>query len=39
MNPVVFYPHKAVRIDLPKGTEVEFANCFTGRKPLKIELW
>lgn len=39
MNPVVFYPHKAIQVTLPEGTEVEFINCLVGRKCLKTVLW
>ena len=39
MAPVIFYPGTAMRVTLPKGTEVEFLNCYTGTKTLKIKLW
>ena len=39
MTPVVFYPHTARRVTLPKGTVVEFVNCLAGPETLKIVLW
>ena len=39
MAPVIFYPGTALRVTLPKNTEVEFLNCYTGTKTLKISLW
>lgn len=39
MNPVVFRPHTAIRLTVPKGTVLDFINCYTGRKTVKKEIW
>ena len=39
MNPVVFHPRSAIRVTVPKGTVLEFINCYAGRKCVKKEIW
>ncbi|MBQ7952300.1 MAG: phosphotransferase [Alistipes sp.] len=39
MIPVLFRPHSAIRITVPKGTELDFVNCYVGRQTLKKEIW
>ena len=39
MNPVVFHPRSAIRVTVPKGTVLEFVNCYAGRKCVKKEIW
>lgn len=39
MNPVVFHPRKAVRVTVPKGTTLDFINCYAGRQTVKTEIW
>ncbi|MBR7183754.1 MAG: hypothetical protein IKD41_07180 [Alistipes sp.] len=39
MNPVVFYPRKAIRVTVPKGTELDFINCYAGRNTVKTQIW
>lgn len=39
MNPVIFYPRKAIRVTVKKGTELEFINCLGGRKTVKTQIW
>lgn len=39
MNPVVFRPHTAIRLTVPKGTVLDFINCYAGRKTVKKEIW
>ena len=39
MNPVLFRPRTAIRITIPKGTVLDFVNCYAGRKTVKKEIW
>ena len=39
MVPTLFRPHSAIRITVPKGTELDFINCYVGRQTLKKEIW
>lgn len=39
MNPVIFYPRSAVRVTVPKGTVLDFVNCYAGRQTVKMEIW
>ena len=39
MSPVVFRPRSAIRVTVPKGTVLEFTNCYIGRQTLKKEIW
>ena len=39
MSPVVFRPRSAIRVTVPKGTVLEFINCYIGRQTLKKEIW
>lgn len=39
MNPVVLWPHGAIVMTVKQGQEIEFQNCFIGRKTLKMNLW
>lgn len=39
MSPVVFYPRKAIRVTVPKGTELDFINCYAGRNTVKTQIW
>ena len=39
MNPVEFHPRSAIRVTVPKGTVLEFINCYAGRKCVKKEIW
>ena len=36
---VVFYPRTATIVNIPQGTELDFANCLAGRKSVKANLW
>ena len=36
---VVFYPRTATIVNIPQGTELDFANCLAGRKNVKTDLW
>lgn len=37
--PFIFHPRAAVRVTVPKGTVLDFTNCYVGRKTLKKEIW
>lgn len=39
MNPVIFYPRKAIQVVIKPGTELDFINCLAGRKSVKMKLW
>lgn len=39
MSPVVFRPRTAIRVTVPKGTTLDFINCYIGRETLKKEIW
>jgi hypothetical protein len=39
MNPVLFRPRSAIRVTIPKGTVLDFTNCYVGRQTLKKEIW
>jgi hypothetical protein len=39
MNPVLFRPRTAIRITIPKGTVLDFINCYAGRQTVKKEIW
>lgn len=39
MSPVVFPARGAVCITVAKGTELDFINCYAGRKTVKTEIW
>ena len=39
MSPVVFRPRSAIRVTVPKGTVLEFTNCYIGRQTLNKEIW
>lgn len=39
MSPVVFRSRSAIRVTVPKGTVLEFTNCYIGRQTLKKEIW
>ena len=39
MNPVRFRPRKAIRVTVPKGTILDFINCYAGRNTVKKEIW
>lgn len=39
MNPVIFYPHTARMVTLPKGKKISFENCYIGRKKLETSIW
>ncbi|MBQ7855819.1 MAG: hypothetical protein IJ348_01730 [Alistipes sp.] len=39
MNPVIFSPREARRVTVPKGTVLNFTNCFAGRNTVKMEIW
>ena len=39
MNPVLFRPRSAIRVTVPKGTVLDFTNCYVGRQTLKKEIW
>ncbi len=39
MNPVVFYPHKAVICTIKKGKKISFENCYIGRAKLQTNVW
>ena len=39
MSPVVFRSRSAIRVTVPKGTVLEFINCYIGRQTLKKEIW
>jgi hypothetical protein len=37
--PVIFHPRSAIRVTVPKGTVLDFVNCYVGRATLKQEIW
>lgn len=39
MNPVVFRPHSAIQVTVPKGTVLDFIDCYCGRNTVKKQIW
>ena len=37
--PVIIHPRSAIRLTIPKGTTLNFVNCYIGRETLKKEIW
>lgn len=39
MNPVIFRPRTAICLTVPKGSVLNFINCYAGRQTVKKEIW